>query len=141
MTRVILLIVIVSVLTLMIRPLSAQAEESATVGLGKHVGVSLVRLYQGFLSPFMIHRCPMCPNCSSYALQALEKHGLLMGWFMAVDRLLHEAGEVERSSSVFFDRGAHCVYDPVVNNDFWWARDSPEITPDEAADLARDLLP
>jgi putative component of membrane protein insertase Oxa1/YidC/SpoIIIJ protein YidD len=65
-------------------------------------------------------RCPMHPSCSTYALESLRKHGALVGWVMACDRLLrcgHD--EVRLAPSVRTHRGRK-AHDPVSNNDFWW---------------------
>ena len=65
-------------------------------------------------------RCPSHPTCASYAEQAFQKHGFIMGWMMTVDRLIHEGNE-EASVSPFVDMdGDVRIFDPVENNDFWW---------------------
>ena len=46
-----------------------------------------VRLYRWFLSPFMGRRCRYHPTCSAYALEAIEKHGAVRGWWLAVKRI------------------------------------------------------
>ena len=48
----------------------------------------LIRLYQIFLSPYMGRQCRYTPTCSNYALEALQKHGLLRGSWLAVKRIL-----------------------------------------------------
>lgn len=80
-----------------------------------------VRFFQRFISPVDGPRCPMYPTCSAYALQALEKHGPLIGTMMTVDRLLHETDDREHRHPVRIgDRLRYA--DPVENNDFWFAR-------------------
>jgi putative membrane protein insertion efficiency factor len=44
--------------------------------------------YQTALSPFLGPCCRFAPSCSSYASEALQRHGLLRGGWMAVRRLL-----------------------------------------------------
>jgi uncharacterized protein len=51
-----------------------------------------IRIFQRFISPVDGPRCPMYPTCTAHALEALEKHGPLLGSLMTVDRLLHEGG-------------------------------------------------
>ena len=50
--------------------------------------VKLIRLYQITLSPYMGRQCRYTPTCSNYALEALQKHGLLRGGWLAVRRIL-----------------------------------------------------
>ena len=50
--------------------------------------VKLIRLYQVTLSPYMGRQCRYTPTCSNYALEALRKHGLLRGSWLALKRIL-----------------------------------------------------
>jgi len=61
----------------------------------------------------------MYPSCSQYSLLCFEKHGLLMGWVMTCDRLLHEPDEMRKAPVVYIN-GQEKSYDPPENNDFWW---------------------
>ncbi|HZI06910.1 MAG TPA: membrane protein insertion efficiency factor YidD [Archangium sp.] len=47
-----------------------------------------IRFYKRFLSPVLPPACRFHPSCSSYALQALHKHGALRGVRLIVWRLL-----------------------------------------------------
>ncbi len=47
----------------------------------------LVRGYQIFLSPFVGNSCRFYPSCSNYALEAIEKHGALKGFFLTLKRI------------------------------------------------------
>ena len=49
--------------------------------------VFLVRLYQRLVSPLLPPACRFYPSCSSYAIQALERHGALRGSLLAARRL------------------------------------------------------
>ena len=49
--------------------------------------VGLIRLYQRLLSPLLGPRCRFHPNCSAYAVEALERHGALRGSYLAVRRV------------------------------------------------------
>ncbi len=40
------------------------------------------------LSPFLPHVCRFYPSCSHYALEAVEKHGILRGGWLALKRIL-----------------------------------------------------
>ncbi|MXX87886.1 MAG: membrane protein insertion efficiency factor YidD [Boseongicola sp. SB0677_bin_26] len=48
----------------------------------------LVRAYRLTLSPWIGHHCRFQPTCSAYALEALERHGGVMGGWMALRRIL-----------------------------------------------------
>lgn len=47
-----------------------------------------IRAYQLLLSPLLGPRCRYYPSCSSYAVQAIERHGVLRGGGLAAWRLL-----------------------------------------------------
>jgi uncharacterized protein len=47
-----------------------------------------VHFYRRFIGPFLPRVCRFHPSCSSYALQALEKHGGLKGAGLTTWRLL-----------------------------------------------------
>jgi putative membrane protein insertion efficiency factor len=48
----------------------------------------VVRFYQIFLSPILPRSCRYTPTCSHYAVEALEKHGLIKGGYLAAKRIL-----------------------------------------------------
>ncbi|MCB1747173.1 MAG: membrane protein insertion efficiency factor YidD [Gammaproteobacteria bacterium] len=50
--------------------------------------VALIHGYRVVLSPLLGPRCRYLPSCSAYALEALERHGLLRGGWLAVRRVL-----------------------------------------------------
>ena len=77
-----------------------------------------VQLFQKYISPVDGQRCAMYPTCSSYSLQALRKHGPLMGVFLTVDRLYHEGDPIEQQRPIN-KFGYIRFYDPLKNNDFW----------------------
>jgi len=49
--------------------------------------VQLVRLYRLAISPWLGANCRFDPTCSSYAIEALEVHGVLKGTWLAVRRI------------------------------------------------------
>lgn len=77
------------------------------------------RIY-GAISRVDGNRCSMYPTCSNYSIEAIEKHGLLIGIVMTCDRLIHEANEMDYAPPV---EGVDSLRyaDPVENNDFWWS--------------------
>ena len=49
--------------------------------------VRLVRGYRIAISPFLGINCRFQPTCSSYAIEALERHGVLCGTALAARRI------------------------------------------------------
>ena len=50
--------------------------------------VLLVRFYQIAISPLKPPTCRFTPTCSSYALEALKRHGLFKGGMLAIRRII-----------------------------------------------------
>jgi uncharacterized protein len=51
--------------------------------------IQLIKAYQVALSPLLpFNQCRFQPSCSSYAVEAIEKHGPLKGVTLAVRRIL-----------------------------------------------------
>ena len=57
--------------------------------------LAMVRIFQGvitsyqrWISPFLGYHCRFDPSCSQYALQAVERYGMLLGMKLMVMRLL-----------------------------------------------------
>ena len=60
--------------------------------------IPLIHLYRMAVSPILGARCRFVPSCSEYAEEALQRHGLLRGGWLAFCRLLkchplHPGGE------------------------------------------------
>lgn len=49
--------------------------------------VLLIKLYKYLISPLIGPRCRFLPTCSDYALEALQRHGLIRGGWLAVRRI------------------------------------------------------
>jgi len=49
--------------------------------------VFLVRFYQVAISPLTPATCRYSPTCSHYTLEALQKHGLFSGGWLAIKRI------------------------------------------------------
>ena len=47
----------------------------------------LIRAYQVAVSPMLGSRCRFHPSCSEYAMEALRRHGLFRGLWLAVRRI------------------------------------------------------
>lgn len=54
----------------------------------KKVILFLIRFYRKHISPAFPPSCRFIPTCSQYALEAVEKYGVLKGSWMAVKRIL-----------------------------------------------------
>jgi uncharacterized protein len=68
----------------------------------KLVVLQLLRAYKWAISPLFLPACRYVPTCSEYAMEAVDRYGLLRGSLMAVARLLR------------CHPFAHGGYDPVV---------------------------
>jgi len=60
-----------------------------------------IRFYRKWISPHLPDMCRYYPTCSQYAYEAIEVHGALKGFFLALLRLLR--------CNILFPGG----YDPV----------------------------
>lgn len=50
--------------------------------------VVLIRVYQYAIRPFLGRTCRFHPSCSEFALEALRRHGVLRGTYLACARVL-----------------------------------------------------
>jgi putative membrane protein insertion efficiency factor len=110
-------------------PASAREETPALETDASSCGyllIQAIRFYKHHVSPVIGDRCQMYPSCSSYAVEAIKKHGCLIGSVMTSDRLIHEANETDHAPLIETD-GDYGYYDPVGGNDFWWYKSSDGI--------------
>jgi putative membrane protein insertion efficiency factor len=49
--------------------------------------VFLIKIYQFLISPVIGKNCRFNPTCSNYALEALKKHGLILGMYYSIIRI------------------------------------------------------
>ena len=54
----------------------------------KTILLSLIRVYQRYVSPAFPARCRYTPTCSAYAFEAISKYGALKGGYLALRRFL-----------------------------------------------------
>ncbi|OEC00307.1 hypothetical protein GY31_20755 [Lysinibacillus sphaericus] len=54
----------------------------------KYPFIWLIQLYRKFISPMTPPSCRFYPTCSSYGLEALQKHGAIKGLILTVTRIL-----------------------------------------------------
>ena len=50
--------------------------------------LAMLRLYKRWLSPSLLPSCRYVPSCSEYAMEAVDRYGVLRGGWMSVWRLL-----------------------------------------------------
>ncbi len=50
--------------------------------------IALIRLYKLLISPLLGPRCRFHPSCSSYAIEALQRHGLRRGMVLSFRRII-----------------------------------------------------
>jgi uncharacterized protein len=78
----------------------------------KAVVLAPIRFYSRFISPGLPARCRYHPSCSAYAVQAIERFGILRGLVLAVWRVLrcnpfsHGGYDPPEVQTVFRVRGA-----------------------------------
>jgi putative membrane protein insertion efficiency factor len=53
----------------------------------RRVAIGCIRFYQWVLSPLLPRSCRYWPSCSAYAAEAIERHGLARGGWLALRRL------------------------------------------------------
>jgi len=50
--------------------------------------LAIIRIYQYIISPLIKPACRFYPSCSEYAYQAISKHGINKGAYLAFKRIL-----------------------------------------------------
>lgn len=53
----------------------------------KYLMIALIRFYQMAISPWLGQRCRFYPSCSSYSIEALQRHGVFRGSLLALARV------------------------------------------------------
>ena len=53
----------------------------------KRLAISIIILYRNSLSLLKLRCCRFYPSCSEYAMEAIEKYGLLAGSLKAIKRI------------------------------------------------------
>ena len=54
----------------------------------KRVFIFILKIYQKYISPLKKPCCRFVPTCSSYAIEAFEKHGFFKGIFLTLWRVI-----------------------------------------------------
>lgn len=50
--------------------------------------IFLIRVYQGAISPYFLPSCRFTPTCSSYGVEAIQKHGPFKGGWLTLKRFV-----------------------------------------------------
>ncbi|WP_215485601.1 membrane protein insertion efficiency factor YidD [Lactobacillus gasseri] len=50
--------------------------------------IGLVNVYKKFISPILPPTCRYYPTCSTYMIDALKKHGAILGLIMGISRIM-----------------------------------------------------
>ena len=63
----------------------------------RQILIALIKLYRYAISPYLAPSCRYTPTCSSYAIEAVSRHGVFRGSWLAIKRIgrchpWHEAG-------------------------------------------------
>ena len=64
-----------------------EADRSADPKLGVRIALLMLRAYKLTISPYFRGSCRFLPSCADYAAQAIERHGVLRGGWLAARRL------------------------------------------------------
>ena len=64
------------------------AKGTRSAGVAARAATAPVRAYSRFISPGLPRRCKYEPTCSAYAVEAVERFGVLRGFLLAAWRLL-----------------------------------------------------
>ncbi len=54
----------------------------------KRALLALLRFYKRHISPLLPDACIYTPTCSEYAMEAIQKHGVIKGMGLAIWRIL-----------------------------------------------------
>lgn len=54
----------------------------------KRFCLAAIRGYQRYISPLLPDACVYIPTCSQYAVEAIEKYGVVKGCWLGVRRIL-----------------------------------------------------
>ena len=57
------------------------------MSLARRAAIRVVRGYQLLLSPLLGNNCRFQPTCSQYCIEAIERHGVLRGGWLAIRRI------------------------------------------------------
>ncbi len=50
--------------------------------------IGLIKLYKRFVSPILPPSCRFHPSCSTYGLEAIQRHGAIKGLWLTIHRIV-----------------------------------------------------
>ena len=56
--------------------------------IGVTLALALIRAYKIFISPYFRGSCRFLPSCADYAAEAINRHGIVRGGWLAGKRLV-----------------------------------------------------
>ncbi len=77
-----------------------------------------IAFYRSQIRPALGERCSLRPNCSEYARQAFQKHGVL-GLALTADRFFREPSVVAAAEHPVDVNGKWYYADPLSDHDWW----------------------
>ena len=54
----------------------------------KKIFIALIEKYQKYISPILGRNCKYYPSCSEYTKHAIEKYGIIKGFFLGGKRII-----------------------------------------------------
>jgi len=54
----------------------------------KRLILTIIKVYQNYISPLKGRTCRFYPTCSQYALEAVNKYGAIKGSLLAIKRVI-----------------------------------------------------
>jgi putative membrane protein insertion efficiency factor len=105
---------------IILQPQASEDEQSFFKKISTFPPQLLITFFQKVISPVDGATCEFYPTCSTYAKNALQKHGLVIGLAMANERVnrYHSPEGYE----IIYKFNRYYIYDPVENNDFWFVQ-------------------
>ena len=67
----------------------------------KKLMIALIKFYKKYISPMKTTKCPYCPSCSTYGLEAVEKYGAVKGGALAAWRFSTDKSTPSKAFTVF----------------------------------------
>jgi putative membrane protein insertion efficiency factor len=61
---------------------------AAVLLVPRNIAVLVLRAYRAVISPLYGDVCRYYPSCSAYALQAIQQHGVFVGSYLGIRRIL-----------------------------------------------------
>jgi putative membrane protein insertion efficiency factor len=73
-----------------LKPITEHSSSDASASgdrVGVRLALTLLRGYKFFISPYFYGSCRFLPSCADYAAEAIRRHGVVAGGWMAAKRL------------------------------------------------------